>query len=259
MDKNRLTAVGIPPDPWITLRAFTNARIALGRTGTAIPLQHVLDFRMAHANARDAVHSALNVKELVKQFSALQLPVCSVSSRADNRKKYLLRPDTGKQLNEASRQKLLSLKSIASDVCFIVADGLSASAIHQHAFPVLKRLVSFTVSNGLSIAPLCIVEQARVAICDEVGSLLHAKIAIILIGERPGLSASDSMSAYITFNPKPGLTDEARNCVSNIRPNGMDYELSAEKIFYLLKESLQLQLSGVLLKDNLVTLNAIST
>lgn len=245
-------------DPWVSLRSFTDAKIALGRTGTSIPLQHTLALKMAHANARDAVYSSLNEDKLLPPIADLSLPVLSMNSMASNRKSYLQRPDYGRRLNEVSARQLAELKSEGFDVAVILGDGLSASAIQQHAVPVLNKLVRLFEKERFSIAPVCIVHQARVAISDEIGHLLKAKIAVIMIGERPGLSSSDSMGSYITYHPKVGLTDESRNCISNIRPAGLCYEAAADKIFSIIKKALRLRLSGVLLKDTNNDINELS-
>ena len=237
----------IQPDPWSSLRAFTTARIALGRTGTAIPLKEVLSFRMAHAHARDAVYSQLEITSLQEQLQPFHIPIQILHSSAADRYEYLQRPDKGRRLDTESAA---SLTPQNVDVAFILADGLSATAINVHAHPLLEHLLPMLKSAGISIAPICLVQQGRVAIGDEIGALLHVKVTIVLIGERPGLSAADSMGAYLTFAPKPGNTDEARNCISNIRQEGLSYPLAAGKIFYLLQEALRLQLSGVGLKDN---------
>lgn len=245
----------IEQDIWHPLKAFTNARIALGRTGTAIPLKEVLQFKLAFAYAKDAVYSALNVDELIKELNVFNLPIYKLQSRAINREMYLQRPDLGRLLNAKSIELLKENKSenksnINFDVAIIIADGLSAIAMNKHAFPVVELLINELKRLNYAIAPITIVEQGRVAIGDETGYYLNAQMSVVLIGERPGLTSPDSMGAYLTYNPKQGLTDERRNCVSNIRPEGLIYELAAQKIMYLIQESLRLQLSGVELKDN---------
>ncbi len=237
------------PDTWESLKAFTNARIALGRTGVATPLKEILDFRMCHAHARDAVYSILNIDKLTAALQQFQIPLITVNSKANDRTVYLQRPDLGRKLNDASANNLKNETSHSADVAIIIADGLSATAINEHAVHVVKKLIPLLKQSVLTITPLVIAEQARVAIADEIGSILQAKLSVILIGERPGLSSPDSMGAYITYQPVPGKTDESRNCISNIRPEGLGYELAAEKIAKLIKTSLQLKLSGILLKD----------
>lgn len=233
----------ITPDPWHQLKAFTAARIALGRTGTAIPLQEVLRFKLAHAHARDAVYSALDINA----FSNQPWEVNILHSKAADRSEYLQRPDKGRQLNEASAQ---SLTPANADVGIILVDGLSATAINHHAIPVLDYLYPMLQAKKISCAPVQLVQQGRVAIGDEIGGLLGVKLVLLLIGERPGLTSPDSLGAYITWQPRIGLTDEARNCISNVRPEGLAYKIAAEKMYYLINEALRLQLTGVVLKDN---------
>jgi ethanolamine ammonia-lyase small subunit len=238
-------------DPWSSLRSMTSARIALGRSGSSVPLRESLNFKLAHAHARDAVYSILNAGELMANLSAFNISIHKLHSRAFYRQEYLQRPDLGRRLNDVSAEHLKSLDiKSGSDVALIVADGLSATAINRHASHVLSKLITNLNTQEISIAPITIVEHGRVAISDEIGALLNAKVAVIFIGERPGLSAYDSMGAYLTFNPHIGLTDDSRNCVANIRPEGLDYELATAKILYLIKESLRLKMSGVMLKEN---------
>jgi ethanolamine ammonia-lyase small subunit len=242
----------IQQDPWASLKAFTTARIALGRTGTAIPLREVLNFRLAHAHARDAVYSALAVNVLQEQLHGFLLPLLLLHSKAVDRYEYLQRPDKGRVLDAESIALLKAADSnyVGKEVAIILADGLSATAMNVHTLPLLSLLIPMFKKAGLSLAPICMVQQGRVASGDEVGEILQAKVTLMLIGERPGLSAADSMGAYITFAPRQGITDEARNCISNIREEGLQYEAAAEKIVYLIKEAIRLQLTGVNLKDN---------
>jgi len=237
------------PDPWAGLRAFTAARIGLGRSGTSVPLREALAFRLAHAHARDAVYSGLDKEQLVKELAALGWPVLTVHSQAATRPEYLRRPDRGRQLGAASRAHLADAAAGEWDLVVVLADGLSATAGNQHALPLLRRLVPALRQAGCRLGPLVLAGQARVALGDAVGHLLQARLVLVLIGERPGLSAPDSLGAYFTYAPRPGLTDEARNCVSNIRPAGLGYDAAADKLLYLLNEALRRQLSGVALKD----------
>ena len=243
----------LPPapntDPWASLRAFTAARIALGRRGTSVPLRESLAFRLAHAHARDAVYSALATEPLLRELALLGLPVCQVHSRAPDRLAYLQRPDWGRQLADASRALLEEHAAAGGGLVLVLADGLSAAAINEHAVPVLRLLLPQLQRAGLAVGPVVLAEQARVALGDEIGALLGAQLVLVLIGERPGLSAPRSLGAYFTHGPRPGLTDEARNCLSNIRPEGLPYAAAANKLFFLLREALRLGLSGVKLKD----------
>ena len=251
VDETDVTRSSPPPkDPWAGLRAYTAARIALGRTGSSVPLREALAFRLAHAHARDAVYSSLDAAHLTAGLTALTLPVQPVRSRAETREQYLQRPDYGRQLTQESRQQLREADAPeAADVALILADGLSATAVNEHALPLLHELLPKLRQAGFRLAPVVLAEQARVALSDEIGELLGARLVLMLIGERPGLSAPHSLGAYLTYAPRPGRTDEARNCVSNIRPEGLPYATAADKLFYLVQESLRRQLSGIALKD----------
>ena len=241
-------------NPWQSLRRFTAARIALGRSGISQPTTPQLEFQLAHARARDAVHLALDHKSLADKLSAAcGLPCVSLHSAAENRHVYLQRPDLGRKLDEASRQLLLRADKDNFDVAFVIADGLSALAIEQNALPLLRALMARLSAEQWSIAPLSIVQQGRVAVGDEVAHLLGARAVVVLIGERPGLSSPDSMGLYLTWAPQPGLTDASRNCISNVRPAGLTCEAAAFKLHYLLAESRKRQLSGVALKDETAT------
>jgi len=235
-------------NPFKPLKAFTAARIGIGLVGSSVPLNHSLEFKLAHAHARDAVYSVLDAEGLSSSLKLFNLPVLHLHSKADNRARYLQRPDLGRKLNDASLDQLEDHGNM--DIVIIIADGLSATAVNQNVNSLLELLIPKLLAVKLKLAPICLVEQGRVAIADEVAYGLKAKLSLMLIGERPGLSAADSMGAYLTYNPKPGLTDEMRNCISNIRPMGLTYNLAADKIFYLIQEAFKRKLSGVLLKDN---------
>jgi ethanolamine ammonia-lyase small subunit len=251
----------VTANPWAALRQFTDARIALGRAGVSLPTQAHLDFQLAHAQARDAVHLALDARTLAQTLNAAlpnpAAPSLTLHSAATERSVYLQRPDLGRSLDAASRERLSTLPRPASvppavrpyDLALVVVDGLSALAIEQNAAPFLIQLQERIAPEHWSIAPICIVEQGRVAIGDEVAELLGAKAVVVLIGERPGLSSPDSMGLYLTWMPRAGLTDASRNCISNVRPAGLRYEDAAYKLHYLLAQARQRQLSGVELKD----------
>ena len=238
----------IQPDPWASLRSYTAARIALGRTGVSIPLKENLNFRLAHAYARDAVFASLQTETLLKGFVENKWESMVLQSQCATRNEYLQRPDKGRKLDEASVEKLKGYGSKGFDIALVVADGLSAIAINEHVLPLLSLVIP-ALETRFSIAPIAVVQQGRVAIADEIGNMLNAKLTMILIGERPGLTSPNSMGAYITYNPMVGLTDERRNCLSNIRPEGLPYPIAANKITYLITQSLRLQISGVELKD----------
>ncbi len=253
MSKTRQTVV---TNPWGMLRQFTSARIALGRTGISLPTSPQLEFQLAHARARDAVHHAIDATALQQSITALGLaPDCLIlDSAAGDRATYLQRPDLGRRLAPESQSRLAALDFHARDprphdVAFVIADGLSALAIETNAFPFLQAALARLAPAGLKIAPVTIVRQGRVAVGDEVGAMLGAKLVVVLIGERPGLSSPDSMGLYLTWQPRVGLTDESRNCISNIRPAGLSYEEASYKLHYLVSEALRRELSGVQLKD----------
>ncbi len=238
------------PDAWQFLQTYTPARIARGRAGHSIPTNELLKFQSDHAQARDAVYSELAIQKITQNFIELfDSQVLLLKSEIKNRPQYLQRPDLGRTLSQKSREELMEGNWSESDICFIIADGLSAQAINQHALPVLENLLPRLQKINWEIGPICLVEQGRVAIGDEIGFLLKSEIVVILIGERPGLTSPDSMGAYITFRPSVGMTDESRNCVSNIRPQGMDFQMATDKILYILTEMKSKKLSGVNLKD----------
>ncbi|RZL04142.1 MAG: ethanolamine ammonia-lyase subunit EutC [Rubrivivax sp.] len=249
----------VTPNPWLALRRFTQARIALGRAGVSLPTAPQLAFQLAHAKAQDAVHLALDVGALQAALTGLGQETLVLHSAALDRDAYLKRPDLGRRLDGPSRQMLLDRVGGAPvsaeadarqhDIAFVVADGLSALAAGRHAQALLERVLPALRAEGWSIAPWAIVEQARVAIADEVGELLSARLVVILIGERPGLSSPDSLGLYLSWMPRPHLTDADRNCISNVRPEGLPYEQAARKLLQLLRESRRLRLSGVALKD----------
>jgi len=235
-------------DHWKALRNFTHARIAMGRAGNALPTSEVLNLRMAHALARDAVQAEMDYISLSEKLIALGLNVQTVKSLATDRIDYIRNPNKGRLLDETSRLKLETLQTEKTDLCIIFADGLSADAVNLHALPLIEMLLKEL--SFWSIAPLVLATQGRVGLSDPIGEALKARISLILLGERPGLSAPTSLGAYITYQPQSGNTDEKRNCVSNIQPAGLSYEAAVAKISYLLHEMRSKQLSGVQLKDN---------
>lgn len=241
-----------PHNPWLELRRLTPARIALGRTGTSMPTRAQLDFQYAHAQARDAVHLPFDHKALSSQLAERGRESILLHSAAIDRNSYLQRPDLGRKLSDDSAQILRDYASAhpgGVDLAIVVADGLSALAVHRHTLPFLARLEEQMGAENWSLAPVILVEQGRVAVADEVGELLGAKMTVILIGERPGLSSPDSLGLYFTYNPKVGLTDAYRNCISNVRLEGLSYGMAAHRLLYLMREACRRQLSGVNLKD----------
>ncbi len=236
-------------DPWAPLRRLTAARIGLARTGASLATSALLDFRLAHARARDAVHAALDESRLIADLKGLGLPVLTVASAAADRSSYLLRPDLGRSL-ASSAIGILDPHVGRYDIVFVVTQGLSAAAVQTHACPLLATLVPRLANEGRHIAPIVLVGLGRVAIGDQVARALGADSVAILIGERPGLTAADSMGAYLTWNPGPQTTDAERNCVSNIRPDGTGYADAAFRIAHLFREMRTLRLSGLALKDS---------
>jgi ethanolamine ammonia-lyase small subunit len=235
-------------DRLIALRAATPARIFLPSAGAAVATSANLAFQLAHAEARDAVEDRLDVETLVEQLRATGLPVLNVESAAPDRRTFLMRPDLGRRLTEASRARLQGFAA-GYDLVFVIADGLSARAIAAHAAPLLQAALASLKDGGWKIGPLVIVSQGRVAIGDEIGELLGAKLVAVLIGERPGLSSPDSLGVYLTFAPRVGRTDAERNCLSNIRREGMSYAEAAARLAYLASEACRRNISGVALKD----------
>ncbi|GAB3389703.1 ethanolamine ammonia-lyase subunit EutC [Azotobacter armeniacus] len=239
-------------NPWQQLRTLTPARIALGRAGTSLPTTAHLDFQFAHAQARDAVHLPFEPAGLCDGLRERSLDSLLLHSAARDRDTYLQRPDLGRRLHPDSAELLrehAARHGGGQDLAIVIADGLSALAVHRHALPLLDRLLEQLPAEGWSLAPVTLIEQGRVAVSDEIGELLGAQMTVILIGERPGLSSPDSLGLYFTWAPRIGLTDAARNCISNVRPEGLSYAMAAHKLLYLMREAWRRRLSGVELKD----------
>ncbi len=239
----------VQQNPWQRLRQFTRARIALGRAGNSQTTESVLAFGLAHAQARDAVHLPLARAEVETALAQAGLPSLVVHSAAADREHYLRRPDLGRRLDDASRARLDAAREAdAPDVVFVIADGLSSLAAQRHGVPLLlavcERLPDWR------IGPVVIAEQSRVALGDEVGELLGARQVVMLIGERPGLSSPDSLGIYLTHAPRVGRSDAERNCISNVRPEGLPYAQAAAKLAFLLRGAAALGRSGVDLKDD---------
>jgi len=251
------------PDPWLDLRAHTAARIALGRSGSSLPTAELLRFGLAHAQACDAVQRLLDVPALASRFQAAGLPCLHLQSAAADRAGFLLRPDLGRRLSAASRRSLRAVAREAAraaapaaalgerfgcDLLLVVADGLSAPAIERNAVPMISALRRQAPPDW-RLGPLILATQARVALGDEIGDLLSARLVAMLIGERPGLSSPDSLGIYLTWQPRAGRTDAERNCISNIRPEGLDYEAASHRFWWLCRQARQLRMTGVGLKD----------
>jgi ethanolamine ammonia-lyase small subunit len=231
-----------------SLRLATPARIFLPRTGSALTTRANLDFQLAHAEARDAVHERLDFESLIDSLRSRGLETIRLASAARERRAYLLRPDLGRRLDESSRVRLGAFAG-DYDIAFVIADGLSARAIASHAIALLDAALPAFRGESWKLAPIVVVEQARVAIGDEIGQLLGAKLVAVLIGERPGLTSPDSLGIYLTFAPYVGRIDAERNCLSNIRSQGMSYSEAARRLAYLCREARRRKLTGVALKD----------
>ena len=237
------------PEP--SLRDLTTARVGLRRTGSSLATSEVLDFALCHAQARDAVHATLSLPTLIDELTLRKLPAVTVKSAAPDRTAYLRRPDLGRKLSSVSQDRLKSLPRFEGKLpalTFVLADGLSALAVDRHAIPLLDSLLPL-LEPHFSLTPVVIAEQARVAVGDEIGALLQSQLVVMLIGERPGLSSPDSLGAYITWSPRVGRSDAERNCISNIRAQGLDYASAAAKIAYLCLAARRLGLTGTRLKE----------
>jgi ethanolamine ammonia-lyase small subunit len=239
-----LTPVEMSPAAREALRSYTPARIALQSTGVSVATRPLLDFQLAHARARDAVRGAIDVRMLCDELRRSGLPALALESQAKDRATYLRRPDLGRALSEGSAALLTPGEY---DVVFVIADGLSALAVERHALHLLRAVLPLIA--GWRLAPVCVVEQGRVAVGDAIGEALHAPLAVVLIGERPGLSSPDSLGAYITWEPRRGRKDAERNCISNIREEGLGYAVAAGRLQYFLNEASRRQMTGLGLKD----------
>jgi ethanolamine ammonia-lyase small subunit len=239
-------------DPWFSLRRFTQARIGQGRAGCATPTSALLEFQLAHAMARDAVHQPWRAGSFAEAMAERGLQPLKLATPIANREDYLQRPDLGRCLDQASREYLLTLPVQTADVALIISNGLSSTAVDKHGLALLEAIAGAYSRCQLSFGPVCLVPNARVALADEIGALLNASISVIIVGERPGLSAADSLGVYLTYAPRIGNTDAKRNCLSNIRPpEGLSYQAAAAKLAYLTRQSLQRGFSGVALKDDM--------
>lgn len=240
----------IAQDPWQELKQFTPARIALGRSGMSLPTRACLDFQLAHALARDAVNIPLDFTGLEQRLNRQGYQALSLQTRAENQSMYLQRPDLGRLLSASAIACLQRGALILADAVIVVADGLSSMAIEHHAEPFLGLLLPELQQKAYTLPPVCLVKHGRVAIGDAIAEHYSARLCILLIGERPGLSSPDSMGIYFTYQAKSGISIDAnRNCISNIHKNGLTYQQALDKLLFLINEAEKLQLSGVTLKD----------
>ena len=244
-----MNAPAPPSRPLEALRELTPARVGLGRSGPSMPTEVLLAFTLDHARARDAVHAAFDAKHLVDGLAGLGFEVSDVSSQAGDRRNYLRRPDLGRMLDADSRRALETRSGGASEVVIVIGDGLSPAAVNVHALELVRHLAPRLAEAGIQPGHVVVASGARVALGDEIGAVLGARMVVMLIGERPGLSAPDSLGAYLTFSPRIGLTDEKRNCVSNIHGAGLSYDDAAFKIAWLVREGIAREVTGVALKD----------
>lgn len=251
MNNKREKSPTVTADPWGKLRTFTDARIALGRCGTSLPLKESLEFKLAHAKARDAVFDLADMASLANKLELLGYSTIRLESSVADRKEYLARPDKGRLLSETSLAGLQHYSHDHFDIGITVCDGLSAPAIHENAYEIVCGFLRSVAMTRLKAAPICLVTNGRVAIGDEIGLLLGCRMMIVLVGERPGLSSPNSLGAYITHEPRPGTTDEARNCISNIRAGGLSIAEGVRKIAYLVESGLAMGKTGVELKDKM--------
>ena len=234
---------------WASLRQLTAARIGLRRAGASLATGPLLDFQLAHARARDAVHAPLEEARLVADISGLKTPVLAVASAVEDRQNYLMRPDLGRRLGSGA-EAMLAPYAGSHDVVLAVTDGLSARAVQMHAQPVLAGVLPKLRAEGWRIAPLVVVRHGRVGVGDAIAIALRASCVVVLIGERPGLTAPNSMGAYLTWQPHTHTTDADRNCISNIRPEGIGYADATFKLAHILRTMRARRLSGVHLKDD---------
>ena len=249
-DGDTVDGGGAGRDPWLHLAAMTPARIAIGRAGGSLPTREVLAFALAHAKARDAVHAALDTAGIAAALAARDLPTVTVESEARDRAAYLRRPDWGRRLSATATESLARHRHGPVDLVIVIADGLSATAVEAGAVRLVAALAPRLGAAGIGLGPVVIATGARVALGDAVAAALDARAVLVLIGERPGLSAADSLGAYLTFDARPGRADADRNCVSNIRDGGLGIEAAAFKLAWLTREAFRRRLTGVALKDD---------
>jgi len=238
-----------PPDAWTLLREFTDARIALGRSGASLPTREVLNFGLAHAQARDAIHQPFDSESLARQLQALGLQTREAHSAATDRHIYLNRPDLGRKLSEESRAELTASRTPPHDLLLVIGDGLSSHAVQRQSVGLITALLPYLQTLGISLGPVVLAHQSRVALGDDIGETLNSKAVAMLIGERPGLSSPDSLGVYLTWRPERKRLESERNCISNIRPEGLNFEAAAFKLAWLLEQAFLRRLTGVKLKD----------
>ncbi len=236
-------------DPWENLKLFTDARIAMGRTGSSVLTDDYLKFSLAHARARDTINQPFKRDKIADELKQMGLDTIYVESSAISRSIFIRRPDLGRKLSFESRERLKKLNYPGSDVLLVIGDGLSSKAVHKQAVPLIRHFLPYMEELGLSVAPVVLANQSRVALGDDIAEMMHCGLVAILIGERPGLSSPDSLGVYITYKPYLGRLESERNCISNIRPEGLNYEKAAFKMAWLIEAAYDLGVSGTALKD----------
>ena len=244
---------GIIDNPWSALRQYTDARIGMGRAGISLPTTEQLNLKLAHACAQDAVNQSVDWLRIEQPLLKLGIPILKVNSQVTDRQCYLKRPDLGRKLNLGSIRDLKQWRATVNDpvdVCIVISDGLSAPAIQQQTQPMLDQFIADLSVIGHQCSVICLVKQGRVAIGDEIAQILNAKFLVVLIGERPGLTAFNSLGIYFTYQARVGFTDAYRNCISNIRPKGLSFFDASRRLVWLINEANRLKLSGVQLKDD---------
>lgn len=252
---NHTITVDIAPDMlheedcWKGLKQFTDARIALGRTGCSLLTDEHLRFSLAHARARDAIHTPFDSEAVASRLHNMGLETLKVESSAANRSVFLTRPDLGRRLSDRSRNMLKEMNYGGADVLLVIGDGLSSKAVHKQAVPLIKRFLPYMEELGMSVGPVVLAHQSRVALGDDIAELMHCRLVAILIGERPGLSSPDSLGVYMTYHPYWGRLESERNCISNIRPEGLSYDRAAFKLAWLIEKAFAIDKSGTALKD----------
>lgn len=236
-------------DPWLWLKEYTDARIALGRTGSSMLTKDWQAFSLAHARARDSIKTPFDRDMVRDKLHAMGLETLYAESAAPNRETFILRPDLGRVLSEESLGRLDSLNYPGADVLLVIGDGLSSKAVHKQAVPLIAHFLPYMRQLRLSVGPIVLAKQSRVALGDHIAERLHCRLVAILIGERPGLSSPDSLGVYMTYKPFKGRLESERNCISNIRPEGLSYERAAFKLAWLVEAAFDIQKSGTALKD----------
>lgn len=236
-------------DPWEALKSFTDARIAMGRTGCSLLTDDYLQFSLAHARARDAIKTPFRRDVVASQLHKMGLETVNVESAAMCRETFITRPDLGRRLSDESREQLRKMNYPGADVLLVIGDGLSSKAVHKQAVPLIQQFLPYMEQLGLSVGPVVLANQSRVALGDDIAEMMHCRLVAILIGERPGLSSPDSLGIYMTYKPFAGRLESERNCISNVRPEGLTYDRAAFKLAWLVESAFDRQVSGVALKD----------